>query len=147
MKTIRILLADDNAEFLSLVGDFLSGLKQHGFEVVAAATSGAEAIEQTFRLSPDVVLLDLAMPGINGIETARRITAEANSPAVIMLTLHGGLEYREAAREAGAVGFVAKQTMRAELTPCILSCLGNCCLLPKGIPRQQPPTTESHEND
>lgn len=123
MKTIRILLADDNAEFLLLVGEYLSGLKQHDFEVVAAARYGAEAIEQTLRLSPDVVLLDLAMPGINGIESTRRITAVANAPVVIILTLHGGLEYREATREAGAAGFVTKPTLRAELAPCILSCL------------------------
>lgn len=121
MKTIRLLLADDNVVFRYFAASYLSG--KTGIEVVATAGSGEEAIEQTRELSPDVVLLDLDMPGIDGVESARIITALPNAPAVIILSMHDDREHRDAARHAGAAGFVTKPMLRSELVPCIFASL------------------------
>ena len=121
MKTIRTILVDDSPEFLALVSEHLAAAG--GFEIAATATAGEQAVKLACELAPDLVLLDLMMPGMNGIEASRRITAGAKAPVVIMLTLHDNQEYRQAARGAGADGFVAKSLLRTELVPCIFSCL------------------------
>lgn len=121
MNTIRLLLADDNAVFRYFAASYLSG--KAGLQVVATAGSGAEAIKRARELSPDVVLLDLDMPGMDGIQAARVITARPDAPPVIILSMHDDLEHREAARHAGAVGYVTKPNLRSELLPCILASL------------------------
>lgn len=121
MRTIRLLLADDNAVFRHFVVSYLSG--KAGFEVVATTGSGEEAIERTRELAPDVVLLDLDMPGIDGVEATRAITTLPNAPVVIILSMHDDLEHRVAARLAGAAGFVTKPMLRSKLVPCIFASL------------------------
>ncbi len=121
MKTIRTILVDDRPEFLALACERLAAAG--GFEFAGTATAGEEAVRLTCGLAPDLVLLDLMMPGMNGIEASRRITAVAKAPVVIILTLHDNQEYRQAARDAGADGFVTTSRLRTELVPCIFSCL------------------------
>jgi DNA-binding NarL/FixJ family response regulator len=117
MELIRTLLVDDSPEFLDAAGRFLASYPN--IELVGSALSGKEAIEQVALLNPDLVLMDLAMPGINGLETTRRIKAEPGAPRVIILTLHDNPEYRAASDSVNADGFIAKSDFGAELMPLI----------------------------
>jgi DNA-binding NarL/FixJ family response regulator len=79
-----------------------------GFEVVGEAQNGLEALELVSALVPDLVLMDIQMPGIDGIETTRRITALATPPVVVVMSTHESGDYVDAAIAAGAIGFVPK---------------------------------------
>jgi DNA-binding NarL/FixJ family response regulator len=79
-----------------------------GIEVAGEASNGLEAIQQASMLRPDVVLMDLAMPGMDGLEATRRIKAEHPGVGVVIITIHDGEETRERAAEAGVDAFLAK---------------------------------------
>ena len=98
---LRVLLVDDNRDFLHSVRQVLAAHAE--LEVVGAVMSGAEALEQVPILRPDLVLLDLAMPGMNGLEAARRIKVATPAARVIILTLHDDPYYQSAALAAGGV--------------------------------------------
>jgi DNA-binding NarL/FixJ family response regulator len=89
--------------------------------LVGSANSGHDAIARAAELKPDLVLIDLAMPGLNGLETTRLLKAHAEAPRVVIMTLYDNAEYREAAREAAADGFIAKSAIRSQLFPMIAS--------------------------
>ena len=117
MSPLRILLVDDSLPFLDLATRFLSA---EGFiEVVGRAFSGSEALTQVLQLRPDLVLMDLAMPGMNGLEATRQIKLQVDPPHVIMLTLNDSSEYRTAAEAVGADGFVPKLDFSDALLPLI----------------------------
>jgi DNA-binding NarL/FixJ family response regulator len=113
MIPIRVLLADDSPLFLELAARLLSADPR--FVVVGQAVSGHDALEQEALLDPDLVLMDWAMPGMDGLEATRRIKAQPGAPRVVMLTLHDHPEYRTAAKDAGADGFIAKWEFDAQL--------------------------------
>jgi len=117
MKKIRVLIADDHTlvrdgirSLLALVADV---------EVVGEATNGKEALEQTKRLAPDVVLMDLAMPIMSGLEATRRIRREFPGTRVLALTQYDDSEYVIPVIEAGARGFVTKMAAFSELASAI----------------------------
>jgi DNA-binding NarL/FixJ family response regulator len=116
---IRALMVDDHATFLDELACLLA--EDGGMNVVGRAASGEEALEQTKALQPDLVLMDLAMPGMGGLEATRRLKAEAGAPRVIMLSLHEHPMYRLAALDAGADGFIPKSELSAALLPLIHS--------------------------
>jgi two-component system response regulator DesR len=103
---IRILLADDE----HLIRDAVAGLLDldDDFEVVGQAASGAEAIATALRLRPDVALLDLQMPGPDGIEVARRLATELPDCRCVIVTSHGRPGYLKSALAAGVRGFLPK---------------------------------------
>jgi len=103
---MRVLLVDDNPEFLKAAERILS-LSPH-LEVVGCASSGEEALDQTRALRPELVFMDWSLPGMNGLEATRRITAQPNPPKVLILSLQDYPEYRLAAKEAGAEGYISK---------------------------------------
>lgn len=117
MQTIRVLLVDDSPAFVHEAAGFLS--ETPGFEVVGWTSSGLEALDIVGRLPVDLVLMDIAMPGMNGLEATRRIKKRPEAPKVVILTLHDGLEFRTAALTAEADGFVAKSDLSAKLVPCV----------------------------
>jgi DNA-binding NarL/FixJ family response regulator len=103
--TTRILIADDHP----LTRDALAGLlEQHGFAVVGTADDGAEAIEEARRLQPDIVVLDLSMPGLDGLSALPRIRGAAPDCEVVVLTASGTEENLLAAIRAGAAGYLLK---------------------------------------
>src|SRR5262245_24857750 len=106
MAKTRVLLVDDSADFLESATLLLTAAP--GLLVVGRAASGEEALAEIERLLPDLVLMDVQMPGIGGLEATRRIKARAHAPRVILLTMHDTTEYREAAEAAGANGFLSK---------------------------------------
>jgi DNA-binding NarL/FixJ family response regulator len=82
--------------------------EQEGFEVVAVAETGLEAVERVAEVTPDLVVMDVRMPGMDGLEATGRIKAREGSPVVIIITLEDNAGARAAAKAAGADGFVAK---------------------------------------
>lgn len=119
MRTIRILLVDDNASFLEAAARYLASDKK--IEIVGQLSSSLEAMDQFHSLQPDLIIMDLAMPTINGLEATRSIKAQPNAPRVIILTLHDNPEYRSASQAVLADGFVAKSEFGAQLIPLIHS--------------------------
>lgn len=110
---IRILIADDHTIFRSGLKLLLSS--EPAFEVVAEAEDGAQAIDLAKQLQPDVVLMDIGMPGINGYEATQRIKEEAPNVNVLALTMHRSEEYFFKMLDAGASGYVLKGAETGEL--------------------------------
>lgn len=117
MKPISVLLVDDNPTFLSIVARFLKESKK--VDVAGAVEGGDEALALVHRLRPDIVLTDLAMPKVSGMETILRLRAAWPRMGIIALTLLDTEAYRQAALTAGADDFVAKDTLNTDLIPTI----------------------------
>jgi NarL family two-component system response regulator LiaR len=117
LTPLRILLVDDNVQFLDVAARTLAAVP--AIEVVGRALSGREALEQVSQLQPDLVLMDVAMPNMNGLEATRHIKARPDAPRVVMLTLHDAPEYRAAAAAVGADDFVSKAEFHARVLPLI----------------------------
>ncbi|HTR34774.1 MAG TPA: response regulator transcription factor [Bryobacteraceae bacterium] len=113
MKPVRIVLADDHAMVrngLRLI------LQQHpDFEVVGEASDGREAVRVAARAKPDVAVMDIGMPNLNGIEAARRITDECPNTAVAILSMHKDEGYVVRALKAGVRAYVLKDSAETEL--------------------------------
>jgi len=113
MKPKRVLLVDDNQDFLKAAKRFLRGVP--GLELVGQATSGEQALELSAALHPDLVLMDFAMPGMNGLAATLRIKQQPKAPKVIIVTLHTHSALRALANEAGADGLLQKENLVVEL--------------------------------
>jgi len=113
MKTIRVLIADDH----SLVRDGIRALLEGApeIEVVAEANDGLEAIELTLEHHPDIVLMDIGMSRLNGLDAAARLTREFTEVRVLMLSMHANEEYVLQALRAGASGYLLKDSRKQEL--------------------------------
>ncbi len=117
MKRLKILLVDDNLEFLEVAAHFLAD--HPGLEIVGLAPSGRAALELVAELSPDLVIMDMSMPVMNGLAVTRAIKARSVPPLVVMLTLHEGAELAALARAAGADDFLSKSEFGDWLLPMI----------------------------
>jgi DNA-binding NarL/FixJ family response regulator len=117
MKKITVLLSEDHA----IVRQGLCKLLETdgAFEVVGQAQTGREAILLAAELRPDVILMDIAMPELNGLEAARQILGANSAAQIIMLSAHSDDEYVERTIAVGAVGFLEKQTSAEILTKAI----------------------------
>ncbi|TAJ07328.1 MAG: response regulator transcription factor [Nitrospirae bacterium] len=113
MPAIRILLVDNNPQFLKTVRQLLAD--DEAFEIVGGTYSAAKGLELVARLRPDVVVVDLTLPLMNGLEVTRRIKAGTPVPLVIIVTLHDQEAYGRTAEAAGADGFVPKWEVGARL--------------------------------
>jgi DNA-binding NarL/FixJ family response regulator len=116
MKT-RLLLADDHRLFRDGLRTLL--LRQEDMEVVAEATEGPGTVVAAAKFKPDIVLLDISMPDLNGIEVARKILAENASIKIIMLSMHSDQRYVTESLRAGASGYVLKDCAIDELLTAI----------------------------
>lgn len=116
-EALRVLLVDDEA----LVRDGLQLILERagGFTIVGQAGDGAEAVQVAEAASPDIALVDVRMPRVDGIEATARLVALPRAPQVIVLTTFGLDDYVFAALEAGAVGFLLKDTPPRELVEAI----------------------------
>ena len=113
MNAIRILLADDH----TLIRRGLRALleRQNGFTVVAEAADGREAVDVAAAVSPDVAVIDIGMPNLNGIEAARRITEKRPETAVVILSMHADESYVLRALKSGARGYLLKDSPEEDL--------------------------------
>ncbi|WP_157254932.1 response regulator [Nonomuraea typhae] len=131
---IRILLADDDPMVRRHLKAILGSSTE--IEVVGEARDGAEAVEEVLRNQPDVVLMDLRMPGVDGITATREITALATPSAVIALTTFDSDEHVLGALEAGAAGFLVKATPAEELLNLVkVAADGNVVMSPSAARR------------
>ncbi len=118
MKTIRVLLVDDNLALMDLIARYLTQRTQQiDISVVARASSGKEAIAKIAEWELDLVLMDIAMPGMNGFQAAHEIKAKSLPPRVILYSFNDSPEYRTASHDAGADGFVSKTEFWNDLMP------------------------------
>jgi DNA-binding NarL/FixJ family response regulator len=117
MTQIRILLADDHNVMRRGLRMLLES--QPGFTVVAEAADGLKAVEQAVDTRPDVAVLDVAMPHLNGTEAAQRIVERLPSTAVIMLSMHSDEGYVLRALKAGAKGYLLKDSAEGDLVEAI----------------------------
>jgi two-component system response regulator NreC len=114
---IKVLLVDDHAMFRAGIRALLEA--EGRVEVVGEAASGDEAVDRVRELKPDVVVMDLAMPGSNGLEATRRIHALGLHTAVLVLTVHAEEEYLVPVVEAGASGYLTKTSADTDLLEAI----------------------------
>jgi DNA-binding NarL/FixJ family response regulator len=131
---IRTLIADDQA---LVSAGFRSILEAQGdIEVVAEAANGAEALELARRLAPDVALMDVRMPGMDGIEATRRIVLAGLPTRVLILTTFDLDEYVYAAMQAGASGFLLKDVPRDQLVVGVRTVAAGDALLAPAVTRR-----------
>ena len=110
-----MLLADDHV----LVLEGLSKLLQDDMDLVGTASSGTEAVEKAAQLQPDVVLMDISMPGLNGFDAAKQMKSCAPRTKVIAVTMHRSTAYLRESLRAGMSGFVLKQSAASELADAV----------------------------
>lgn len=113
MSPVTVLTVDDQPVFLEAARALIASTP--GFALAGEATSGDEALSAIERLRPDMVLLDVRMPGLDGIEIARRLTATRSSAVVVLVTGHDVEDVRTLAEQAGAVALVLKERLRPAL--------------------------------
>jgi DNA-binding NarL/FixJ family response regulator len=114
---LRAVIADDNV----LVLQRLASLLEVEFLVVAVAENGQAAVECVRRHQPDVVILDLSMPFLNGIEVTKELTRMPSPPAVVICSIDDDRDIVEAARHAGALGYVFKMRIARDLVKAVHS--------------------------
>src|SRR5215470_11253879 len=114
---IRILVADDVVEWRVGIRSILKARPE--WQVIGEAGDGMEAVQRTAELRPDIVLLDIGMPLLNGIEAAQRIRQVSPSSRIIFVTQNDGRESMTAALAAGAEGYVLKASAARDLLPAI----------------------------
>ncbi len=129
MPSIRILLADDHTVLRAGLKALLGA--QPDMEVVGEAGDGLEALAQAEQLRPDVVLADIGMPGLNGLELTRRLKQAVPEARIVILTVHEDQSFLQQALRAGAAGYLVKRAAEAELLACIRAVArGEAFLLP-----------------
>jgi DNA-binding NarL/FixJ family response regulator len=110
---LRILIADDHPFVLAGIKAFLSGAQE--VEIVGEATDGETALKMAVELQPSILVLDLSMPGLNGVEVTRRLATELSSCKVIILTVHEDRSYLRKLIEVGAAGYLLKRSAGEDL--------------------------------
>lgn len=119
MNRPRILLADDHQLVLEHVTAFL----QSEFDVVGYVCNGQEMLSEAGRLSPDVIVADISMPQLSGIEAAHRLREMGSTAKLVFLTIHLDDEFVSACLAEGALGYVVKSHMKTDLIPAINAAL------------------------
>ena len=111
MQSARILVADDHKE----MRDSVCRCLEEEFNVIGAVADGAALLEAAARLDPDVCLLDISMPKLNGIEVANQLKQCGSRAKVIFLTIHEDMDFAQAALKTGASGYVIKRRLASDL--------------------------------
>ncbi|HZL87538.1 MAG TPA: response regulator transcription factor [Pirellulaceae bacterium] len=115
MDRTRILLAEDHADFLAMV----RRLVEPEFDVVSTFSSGQALVDKAPSLNADLLVLDITMPGLTGIEAATRLRAAGCQAKVVFLTVHEDQDYLQSALAAGAAGYVVKNRLASDLLPAL----------------------------
>ena len=128
MHMRKILIVDDDMRLRQFVRELFS--PEEDLQIIGEAVDGQEAIHKAQELQPDLVLMDITMPRMNGLDVTRRLKKILPELAVIILTIHDMDEYRKAAIASGASAYVVKKAMMVELLPAVRMALsegrGNC---------------------
>jgi DNA-binding NarL/FixJ family response regulator len=110
VRKTRVLLADDHRDLLALIRNLL----EPTFEVVGAVGDGESLIEAAGKLQPDVIVTDISMPKLNGIEAANRLRESGSTSKVVFLTVHADPDFVQAALRTGALAYVSKFRIGAD---------------------------------
>ncbi len=114
-KIARVLLADDHAEIMAQTRIVLTG----EFEIVGSVANGVDLINAAVQLDPDVIVLDITMPGLDGIEAARRLKRSGCRAKLVFLTVHDDPDYVRAALQAGGAAYIIKTRLASDLITAI----------------------------
>jgi len=125
----RIVLADDHAEVMAQVSCLLG----ERYDVVAAVANGLELLDAAARLDPDVIVLDISMPGLDGFEAARRLKQAACRSKLVFLTVWEDADYGREAMAIGADAYVVKSRLASDLMPALAEVLEGRKFLSPGI--------------
>jgi DNA-binding NarL/FixJ family response regulator len=121
IKTVRLLLADDHR---MLRDGLRRTMVESGFDVVGEAANGEEAVRMAAELKPDVILMDVTMPVLDGIEATRLINARLSQTKVVMLTMHGDADLVAKALQAGATGYLVKDCSTEDVVSAVQMAVG-----------------------
>jgi DNA-binding NarL/FixJ family response regulator len=121
MALSRVILADDVAQVLSAV----SALLKEKFEIVAMVTDGQAAFDATLALAPDIVVLDISMPGLSGIDVARELKKRGNRAKIVFLTVHEDADILATCLAVGGLGYVVKVLMETDLVDAMYDALAD----------------------
>lgn len=115
MTLKRVLVADDHARILNAV----SALLGKSFDVIDLVADGGAALQAALKLEPDLIVLDISMPGMSGIEVARELARRKNKAKVVFLTVYEDAEILASCLAAGGLGYVVKELMNSDLIPAV----------------------------
>jgi DNA-binding NarL/FixJ family response regulator len=127
--TIRLMLADDHR----MLREGLSrSMSEHGFDVVGEARDGVEAVNMAYAVQPDVILMDVSMPEMDGVEACRQVRSSVEGTRVVMLTMHADQEVLANAIRAGACGYLVKDCSTEEIAEAVrMAANGDTALSPQ----------------
>ena len=117
---LRIVFADDNLGFIEHAVELLAKRCDIKCDIVGIATNGLSAVELVERLNPDVVVLDITMPQLDGLESARRLNADGCKAGIIFLTVHDDADFLREALAVGALAYVVKSRVMSDLPQALL---------------------------
>ncbi len=117
MNCRRVLLADDHAELLALAAQIIG--RESDVEVVRIFDNGRDVVDEAMSLNPDLIVLDISMPTVNGIAAANQLKAAGSLAKVLFLTVHEDQDYLRSALATGALGYVVKARMATDLGPAV----------------------------
>jgi DNA-binding NarL/FixJ family response regulator len=131
----RILLADDHVEFLAMVTRLVDG----EFEVVHTFQDGLTLVRSAETLDADLLVMDISMPGLNGIDAARQLRAAGCQTKVVFLTVHEDQDYLRSAMATGAFGYVIKSRLATDLVPALREALADHRFVSGSLMQDAPP--------
>ena len=131
LKRPRILLADDHGPIIQRV----RALLQTDYDVVGDVDNGADLVSEAERLNPDVIVLDISMPGLTGIQAAHELRESGSEAKFVFLTVHERVEFVRACVAEGALGYVVKSRISIDLIPAIADALAGRRFISPPVPR------------
>lgn len=126
----RVLLADDHETILARERSILD----KDFEVVGEVTNGRDAVDEVRHLDPDVLVIDISMPVLDGLQAASQLRQKGYRTKVVFLTVHEDRDFVEAAFAAGASGYVTKSRLASDLVEAVRAVLRGCTFVSHSIP-------------
>ncbi len=139
LKRARVLLADDHAELLAVA----TRLLQTDFDVVKTVGDGEALLAEAFRIDPDLIVLDISMPLLGGIDAARQLRQAGSRAKMVFVTVHQDPDYVSSALAAGGQGYVVKSRLASDLTLALGEVLaGRSFISPSLVPTEPPPARD-----
>jgi len=129
LNKIRVLLADDHPGFPEIAEHFL----EPEFEVISKVVDGQALLDEAMKLKPDVVVTDISMPVLNGIEAADRLKESGSTSRIVFLTVHTDADFVRRCLSAGAYGYVVKSRIATDLVPAIRQAMAGHIFVSRGL--------------